>query len=314
MKRFFTFSIVRIALVVLALTLGWKAIRWWDGRGEGFRLHKIQSQVPYDPRWDLKWSPEEVEQARAALSQPFFYLGHGFQCYAFSSLDGKYVLKFFRYQRLRLPEFVMGMPSFPLFEEWRKSRLLALSRRQDYLLRSCKTSWELAKGETALLMAHLNRTTGLFPTVSITDSLGQSYTVALDDYQFLLQRKAKLIKPSIIEAMEAGDTKEARAYIDRIFALLLHCAKSGIQDTDGALIRKNNLGFLGHQAIYIDGGKLSPRTTPCTRKEYVKDLRRLRPLEKWLETEYPELANHFRKAKQRSVLSFTEEDSQVCMN
>lgn len=306
MKRSFIYYVLRIALVVVFLSLAWRTIRWWDGRGEGFRLYKIQTSLEYDPRWDVASTPEEIDRARVILSQPFFYLGHGFQCYAFSSLDGKYVLKFFRYQRLRLPEFVMKMPSIPIFDEWRKSRLLILSRRQDYLLRSCKTSWDLAKKETAMLMVHLNKTSGVFPTVSITDSLGQSYTVDLDDYQFLLQRKATLIKPTIIEAMKAGNIKEARACINRIFALLLHCAKRGIQDTDGALIRKNNLGFLDGKAIYIDGGKLTARKSPCTKKDYLKDLSRLRPLEKWLEIEYPLLAKHFRKAQQLSVQAFVK--------
>jgi len=285
-------------LCVVALA---KTLHWWDSRGQGFRLHKIQSTPVYDSRWDIKYSVADLEEAKKALNQSYHYLGHGFQVYAFESADGKYVLKFFRHQRLRLPSILMSMPSFPYFDEWRKSRLLSLTRRYEYLMRSCKTSWDAARYETALLMVHLNTTKKEFPSVCIEDLLGNRYTLFLDDYQFMLQRKAQHIKPTIARLMREGKIEEAKEHINKIFNLFLDCARKGIIDTDGALIRKNNLGFFDGRAIYIDGGKLQTREAPVSSRYFLKDIKRLYLLHKWLKQEYPELVDHFDHAKKEAI-------------
>jgi len=295
-SRILTWTVV-IAFFLLCA----KGIQKWESRGEGFRLYKIQSSPSYDPRWDTSYTSLDLEEAKQALDQPFRYLGHGFQVYAFVSEDDKYVLKFFRHQRLRLPKMIMSMPSIPIFDEWRKSRLLALSRRGDYLLRSFKTAWDLARDENVLLMVHLNTTEGIFPTVEIQDLLGNKYSLELDKYQFMLQRKAEHIKTVLTSLMQDGRVDEAKDKVDAIFDLFVRCAQKGIQDHDGALIRKNNLGFFEDRAIYIDGGKLAPRKIPCSKKAFVKDIRRLAPLHKWLRGEYPELARHFEKAREGAI-------------
>jgi hypothetical protein len=294
-------KVVRYLLIAVAGFAIYEGIHLWEGRGQGFRLYKIQSTPAYDDRWDISYTEEDLEQARRALSQPYHYLAHGFQVYAFCSEDGNYILKFFRHQRLRLPEFVMSVPSFPLFDEWRKSRILSLSRRQDYLFRSCKTSWDLARYETVMLMVHLNTTEGLYPTVQIYDPLGNVHSIELDKYQFLLQKKAVLIKPTITKHMKSGNIGEAKRCLDKIFDLFVECAQKGIADTDGALIRKNNLGFFEDRAIYIDGGKLTKRDGPITKKAFIRDIKRLRPLVKWLEQEHPQLVHYFQKARAKAI-------------
>jgi hypothetical protein len=298
--------LIRLALVVVVGCAVFQCIHLWEGRGQGFRLYKIQSTPQYEERWDISYSNDDLEHARKAVSQPYHYLAHGFQVYAFCSDDGQYILKFFRHQRLRLPDFVVAIPSFPLFDEWRKSRILSLSRRQDYLFRSCKTSWDLARHETELLMVHLNTTEGIYPTVQIHDLLGNVYSIELDKYQFLLQKKAVLIKPTITKYMQKGEIEEAERCIDKIFDLFLDCAEKGIADTDGALIRKDNLGFFEDRAIYIDGGKLIKRKEPITKKAFVHDIRRLAPLVKWLKQEHPQLIKHFRKSRARAIRAIEE--------
>jgi len=289
-----------VVFILCVLTLV-KVLHWWDSRGEGFRLHKIQSTPAYDPRWDVEYSAADLAEAKKALDQTYHYLGHGFQVYAFESSDGKYVLKFFRHQRLRLPNILMAMPSLPYFDEWRKSKLLSLSRRYEYLMKSCKTSWDAARYETALLMVHLNTTKNEFPSVLIDDLLGNHYTIPLDDYQFMLQRKAQHIKPTIAALVKEGRVEEAKEYINKIFNLFVECARKGIIDTDGALVRKNNLGYFDGRAIYIDGGKLQTRDAPVSIRLFLKDVKRLYLLHKWLKQEYPELVGHFDQAKEEAI-------------
>lgn len=299
--RVFVKFLAKVAIVLCAVFCIFQVIHWWDSRGQGFRLYKIQSKLPYNPRWDISYSQDDLNEAKKALSQPYTYLAHGFQCYVFESQDKKYVLKFFRHQRLRLPEFVMSIPSFPIFEEWRKARILSLSRRLDYLLNSCKTSWDPARRQVALLMMHLNVTKGIFPTVHITDPLGDTHDIELDSYQFILQKKVSLIKPTISRLMKEGKISEAKRRLDWIFALFIDCARNGIQDTDGALIRKNNLGLFEEEerAVYLDGGKL--RKHVWAKKEFEKDLKRLYLLQKWLKEECPELVHHFEEAKTKAI-------------
>lgn len=277
----------------------------WEKRGEGFRLYKIQEKLVFDPRWEVSCTQEEVRIARDIFrSHTFRYLGHGFQVYAFESDDGQYVIKFFRYQRLRLPSFLHEAPSFPLFDEWRKERLMTLSHRRECLLKSCKTSWELAKRETALLLVHLNETKNLFGSITLLDPLGESHQLSMDSYQFMLQKKATHIKPEFDRLMAQGRVEEAKKRVDQIFELLIDCAKKNVQDMDGALIRKNNLGFLEDRAIYIDGGKLAYRESIRLKKCFEKDLKRLYLLHKWFKEKYPPLADHFEYTQKRILHDF----------
>lgn len=277
---------------------------WWDNRADGFRLHKIESALPSDSRWDIPYSDEMYQEVLQVLRQPFHYFGHGFQCFAFESEDGKYVLKFFRHHRLRLPWVVQELPAIPLFDEWRTTRQIALKRRAECLLRSCRVSQIYAAHECALLFTHLNPTKDLFPTVKIIDKIGNHFAVDLDGCQFMVQRKAVHVKPTL-KAVQ-NDLEAARARIRQIFTLLSECAKRGIQDTDNALIHKNNLGFLEDRAIYIDGGKLALKEKIKQKENFVKDLKRLDPLLKWMERETPQLVPLFNEERQRIIDQFPD--------
>lgn len=297
--------LIRLSLVLILLALVGYGVYKWEKRGEGFRLHKIQEQISYDPRWDLSATAEEVLQAKTILrDHSFRYLGHGFQCYAFESEDGQYVLKFFRYQRLRLPSCIQMLPSLPLLDEWRKERLVTLNHRRECLLKSCKTSWELAKRETALFFVHLNQTKDLFGETTLLDPLGEKHTLDMNEYQFLLQKKALHIKPEFDRLMAEGKVNEAKRRVDQIFELLLDCARKSVQDMDGALIRKNNLGFLKDRAIYIDGGKMTYRECIRSKKWFEKDLHRLYMLNKWFKEKYPVLSQHLEKKQQVILQNF----------
>lgn len=291
-----------IIICLLAVTV--KGALWWDGRGDGFELSKIQSNLPVESRWDFDYTPEQYQQALKVLQQPYKYLAHGFQCYAFESQDGLYVLKFFRHQRLRLSNFTLNLPAIPVFEEWRTAKILSMNRRREYLLRSCKTAQKFVPYESGLIYTHLNTTNNLFPTVEITDKLGNHYQIELDNYQFILQFKAEHIKPVLSKLAREGKLQEAKVRIDQIFALLADCANKGIQDADSALIYKNNLGFLSDRAIYIDGGKLIPKESMKQKDRFIKDLNRLKPLLKWMKENEPTLVPLYQQSEKEAIDRF----------
>lgn len=292
-----------MALFISAFGI-YKIGRAWDKRADGFTIEKITSNCEPEQRWAIDYTPEEIARVNEILDQSYTYLGRGFQCYVFVSTDGNYVLKFFRHQRLRMPVYFDWLPQIQWVKKKKASKEKELFRRKEHLFTSFKVAYEKVAPETGLIYVHLNKTTGQHPVITIVDGDGNGYELPLDAYEFVVQQKASLVKSTIAALMEEGREEEAKKRIASIFQLLVSCAKKGVADTDGALIRKDNLGFLGDRAIYIDAGKLSLKEKIKHRQVFAKDLRRLRPLGKWLEENYPTLAIYFEKQKRMAVQEF----------
>ena len=295
----------KLYILLTLFVLGYGAYfvaRQQDRKTDGFYVQRIASIFPDDPKWDIATSQEQVDVANAALNQPYTYLAHGFQCYAFISQDKKYVLKFIRHQRLQPSIVVQWLPNISFFKTIKEEKALMGKRRAGYLFRSLKVAFEDVPEETGLLFVHLNKTKGIHPAVTIYDKAGGAFTVALDEHEFVLQKTALPIKETISQLMKEGKVEAAKTRVAQIFTLLERCAKKGIADMDNQLIRKNNLGFLPDSAIYIDTGKITRKESIKTKPRFAKDLERLQPLYAWLEQNYPELALHF-EAQQKIVLA-----------
>lgn len=293
--------------IVFTLIVGfsiYKAVHIWDKRADGFTVENIHSNHPFNPNWEVHATKADIEQANEILKQPFHYLGRGFQCYAFESEDGKYVLKFIRHQRLRLSNFLKTLPDIGAFKKIKEKKRADFEKRSRYLFNGLKVGFDHARDETALIFVHLNKTENQHGKVKITDKENTAYEIDLNAVEFILQRKAVHIKPTLEKLMADGKVAEAEKRIDQIFDLLVHCAKRGILDTDGALIRKNNLGFLDDHAIYIDTGKLQVKEDIKRKDRFVKDLKRLYLLEKWLGEKYPVLRDYFVEKKKSVIQGF----------
>ncbi len=294
----------KVYLLIALLLAGYAAYfyaREQDKKTDGFYVERIASIFPDDPRWDITPAQDQIETANKALDQPYSYLAHGFQCYAFVSHDDKYVLKFIRQQRLQPPLLYQWFPNILFFKSMKEEKALLGKKRANYLFRSLKVAFVDVPEETGLLLVHLNKTQNLYPTVTIYDKAGTKFEVALDSHEFVLQKKALPIKPTITKLMEEGNIDAANQRIDQIFDLLFACAKKGIADMDNQLIRKNNLGFLPDSCIYVDTGKITRKESMKTKERFTLDLKRLEPLYDWLLEHYPELASHF-KTKQEQLL------------
>ncbi len=297
MRKWYLFA----ALILFGYTC-YFAARWQDKKTDGFYPHRIASIFSDDPRWDIEPEPSQVAFANKALEQPYTYLAHGFQCYAFVSKDDKYVLKFIRQQRLQPHVIFQWLPNIFIFKSIKEEKVRVGKKRADYLFRSLKVAFEDVPEETGMLLVHLNKTKAQYPVVTIYDKAGSKFEVNLDEHEFVLQKKALPIKPVISQLMKEGRVADAKVRIDQIFTLLVTCAKKGIADMDNQLIRKNNLGFLPDSAIYIDTGKITRKESMKNKERFALDLKRLEPLYDWLQENYPELAVHFR-SKQQAVLA-----------
>jgi hypothetical protein len=303
-KKYFFKPLFTLIFVGIVGYSAYKAIHIYDGRADGFAIENIYSNLPFNPDWEVKVTQDDIAQANQILSQPFHYLGRGFQCYAFESQDGKYVLKFIRHQRLRLSKYASMLPDFEAVKKFKKKKAIDFAKRTKYLFNGLKVGFDHAREETALVFVHLNKTQNQHNKLKFTDKSGNHFEVDLNDVEFILQRKAVHIKPTLETLMAEGKVDEAKGRIDQIFALLVRCSKNGILDTDGALIRKNNLGFLDDHAIYIDSGKLQVKEEIKRKDRFEKDLKRLNPLRSWLDEKYPVLGDYFDEKKQIVLQGF----------
>lgn len=292
---------LKILFVVLVLSCFLYIQKQQDRKNDGFAIDKIQTSLPNNPDWDL---PGIRQEDRVILNQPYYYIGRGLQFYAFASADGKYVLKFMRHQRLEPQSFFKWLPPIPGLKTIKENHIALCQKRVGYIFRSLKVAIEDVPEATGLLYVHLNKGHDGLGSVTIFDKMHNKYEVELDKTEFVLQKKASLIKPVFIKLMQEGDVEGAKERINQIFALLAGCAKKGVCDTDGALIRKNNLGFLPDRAIYIDTGKLARKESIKTLQRFSEDLKRLQPLYEWFLEHYPELARHFQKQQQAVIAMF----------
>lgn len=278
----------------------------WKQRNDGFSVENIYSRLPNSPKWHIPTTSEKLQEVRQILAQPFYYIGHGFQFYAFESGDQKYVLKFMRHQRLHPPVMYDWMPDCSLVRDLKDKKAQKRADRVNILFESLKIAYQDIPEQTGLVFVQLNKLKNLqtFGQAFIVDLLDNEYRIELDDTEFVLQYKATFVKPTLKALMKSGKLDEAKERIDQLFTLLKETAKKGILDEDGALVRKNNVGFLDDRAIYIDTGRFVYKESINTAERFADDLRRLRPLQKWLLAHYPPLAAHFDKQQRKVLQSF----------
>ncbi len=266
----------------------------------------ICSDTP-NPAWDIPVSSERTAFVNIVTQQPFQWVGKGFQAYAFVSQDGEYVMKFFQQQRLRDTPF-LERPFATLFSSSFQNKATMKHENRDRIFTSSKLAYEELQKETGVLFVHLNKTVNQLKGIKLIDAHGQSHRVRGDDVSFLLQLKADYVIPTIVQCMKRGQKEQAKARLDQIFDLLLSLAKKGVVDSDQALVRNNNIGFVKDRALYIDTGNLV-KMEGIDVYEHMKYecTKRLKPLSDWLSVAYPELHVYYEE-RTHAILKVLEQD------
>src|SRR5580700_8553627 len=178
----------------------------------GFCLTKIQTEdLPYQQQWEASHcSEEKQQQIRNLLSQPFYLMGVGSECFAFASKDGQAVIKFFKLDQMRPVYFNRGLFGedytafagtisrhplthvvlpFPLQQGLK--RVLGIREfRIQRTFHSIKLAYDELREETGLLYLHLNPTDHLSQTLTLYDGNGICHEVDLDSTRFFLQKRA----------------------------------------------------------------------------------------------------------------------------
>ena len=278
--------IFKIALFVLCYCA---AERFCKTQLGSFTVHRISSNLTYHPEWEIApLPPAELASIKKMLQQSYSYFSKGSQSFVFASQDGQYVIKFFRHDHLSAPFFYDKLPF-----EWAQRRVAKKTKRLNYDFGSYKLAYENLKKETGLVFLHLNKTSDLGQTLDLVDKLGIHHQIPLDDYTFLLQRRASKFYPTLNQMIQENCIDEAKKTLTNLTHLLALRAQKGLYAKDPNL--ESNFGIIGTDPIQIDVGRFR-------KKPHKKGiLCSIRPLRESLEESCPELSRHLKTEIEKAL-------------
>ncbi len=256
----------------------------------GFTEGNIASDFSFQRQWEVRPLEEaKYNEMKEALRQPYAYLGKGCQSYVFASQDGRYVLKFFKHQRYRLPSWLLYAPPLPALVQYREEKREKKWKKFNRFAQSWKLAYEELPEETGLLCVHLNPTHQLHETIILYDKLGMRHEVDLDTVTFCLQRKAVPLCETLLSYRERGEGKQAKETIEMLLQLLLSEYERGLADNDHALMQ--NTGILEGKPIHIDVGQFVRNEEAKNPEVYRQELfAKTYKFTLWLKENDPELA------------------------
>lgn len=281
-------SCLKICGFVLAAVL---LKRFCYRQTDGFALCKITSELPYCSDWEVNSSSQRTPDVLKILDQPFYYLAKGAQSYVFASSDGNTVIKFFRIYHLS-PPFWLSTFALPLpLQPFKIGKMIEKRLELEKDFQSYRIAFQELKDETGLLYLHLNKTDHLKKSLTLYDKIGIAHRVDLDQMEFLVQKKAALVYPSIANLVKTEGIDAAKEAIGALVRLLfLRCEKQ-IFDKDPDL--NTNFGFLLNVPIQIDIGRFRRREENRSHEEDRKEIIRITDnFRQWLDKNYPPLSEH----------------------
>lgn len=282
--------IKRSVYFLLGVALFLLVERFCHMKTEGFQCIKIRSDLTYNEKWEIPPLKEaELEQMRAILSQPFYFLGSGAQCYAFVSKDNQYVIKLFKHHHMRPRRFYDNIP-LPSFlsakrDQLKRQRIEELER----VFSSFKISYDRFKERTGLIYIHLNKTDLFHQKMTIFDKIGAIHHLDIDSMEFSIQKKAELALPKIARLIKNQEIESAKRCLNSYLSLIKERCMAGIFDHDPVMHR--NFGFIDEQAIEIDLGSFTSDEFFSTPSYYKRELYfETLKLQRWVKKRDPQLA------------------------
>ena len=291
MKRLYKLGGIFLFFSLLAIT-GFPMII----RKPGFTVSKIRSSTPYDSRWVIPISLEELSEVRAILSQKFTYLASGNHCYTFVSEDDDYVIKFFKQKQITSMNWKNYLP-IPGRRRIRENR--KKYREKTY------TSYVLAatklKAETGTIYLHLTSSPHFSHPLLLIDQHGKSHSINLNKAEFLLQKRAQIGFAYLDRMLAQAKVEEAAVAIDSLFSLVAKRCSLGLLDDDCQLWK--NFGFREGKAIEVDIGEF--RYGPS--EEIAIDQQMIiisNQLSHWMDEHYPDYSFLIPEAWQKVTANY----------
>ncbi len=262
---------------------------------DGFLLSNITSDFTYDPRWETRaLSPDEQNALSTILQQPYRYLGKGCQSYVFGSEDGKYVIKFFKYQRFRPKPWGYYVDFLPGMKTYLRNKEAFKKKKREGVFESWKLAHNKLSGETGVVYVHLNKTHGQHGSFIFYDKLGIKHEINLDNFEFMVQKQAKMLCDEIDGLMGKGKDSLADALLGNLLDRLLSEYHRGFADNDHALMQ--NTGVYEGTPIHVDVGQFAEDESIKNPDFYLQELyTKTYKFRLWLKEKHPSLAQSFDK-------------------
>lgn len=292
-KKIVTIKRVGCLLLMVAVAYGIKLVYYQTT--DGFHLSNITSDFAYDSRWQTAdLSIAHKKELHSILNQPFHYLGKGCQSYVFGSEDEKYVIKFFKYQRFRPKPWGYYVDFLPGMKRYLRNKEAFKTKKREGVFESWKLAYEKLSEETGVVYVHLNKTATLHQPFVFYDKVGMKYKIDLDQYEFMVQKKAKMLCDEIDNLMVTGKQTHAEALLDTLLTRLLSEYRRGLADNDHALMQ--NTGVYDGVPIHVDVGQFAEDEGIKDPDFYLQELyTKTYKFRIWLNENHPALAKAFDK-------------------
>lgn len=268
-----------------------------------FRISKITSSLPFEPKWEVLVSPQEESQLSLALEQPFYYLAKGTRSYVFASKDQKYVLKFFDTSQI-VPPFRRRLKFIRyLFPSSCEKADVYKRKLRTRVFSGCKIGFEELKDQTGTLFVHLNPTSSIRKNIALYDEKGFKFLLPADSTIFVLQKKSGPFHSYFQGVLEKNGEKGVEKILSELAFLLKFRADRKIKDLD---VSVNNLGVLNEKLMTFDLDGL--KRVPPEEFSYEEHMMRSgAKIIDWLENEQKEFSQFFISEMERLI---TEHDVQ----
>ncbi len=277
---------------ILLLILAYGAGRLYFQVTAGFTESNITSSLLPEDRWKIKdLSSDQKAELDRALSEEYSYLGKGCQSYVFASGDGRYVIKFFKYQRFRPQAWLDYFAFIPAVDKYRLDKIEQKNKKLENIFTSWKIAYDHLQSETGILYIHLNKSDDLKKTLVLYDKMGLKHTLDLDKYEFMLQKRAQMLTETIDTYMGQQNLAKAKELVGNLLQMIISEYERGVGDNDHALMQ--NTGVLGNQPVHIDVGqfvrKEEFKEPTCYKQELFNKTYKFRV---WLKQNHPEIASY----------------------
>jgi hypothetical protein len=252
-----------------------------------FCVWELYSQTSQHAKWDPQnFSSLSHEEWKDVFSHPFTFIGRGLQSVAFESLDGIYVIKFYRFPIMMRPAGFLAKP-LSTFSDKRKQLNIKDCENYQNTLASHALAFNFMKAESALVATHLDKTINCPYVVTIIDPLGSRYKISLKDTIYLIQKKGDLLFPTLKNVVKQNDLKILKKIVFSSVFFIYERSLKGVQDTDPML--EKNYALLNNKLFQLDTGNLILNTALKEPAQAMAEtLKVTAPLKQWLELESEE--------------------------
>lgn len=273
-------DIFRRSIIILLATIAaaFAVARIYYSLTDDFRLSNITSELPYRHEWSTPTDAAQEVILASILNQPYTYLGKGAQSYVFTSADGKYVLKFFKFKHLRQNFYIDILPDIGPIASYKAKQAARKERKLAGVFTSHLLAYNKHRDESGLIFIQMNTTNNPHRTVTLFDKIGRQYILDLESFPFVLQRRGVPLDTALKSLLDKGDIGAAKEKITKIFTLYAQEYSKGLFDHDHGIDR--NTGFIDNNAAHLDVGKLladeSMKDTATAKRDAIEAGNRLK--------------------------------------